>query len=92
MLIITYYNNDDDDDDNHKNNYNNDNDNINYYGARIIIIIIIIIILEVGLHFSNVPSFLNINVFSGFGTLGRNIHVCPEIPTTTVFFKCLVFC
>ena len=50
----------------------------------IIILIIIIIILEVGHHLSNVPPFLDFNVF-------RIINVWPEIPTSTDFFECPVF-
>ena len=40
--------------------------------------------IRLPLNFSNVPLFLNVDVF-------RIIKVFPEIPTTTDFFKCPVF-
>ena len=44
----------------------------------IIIIIIIIIIFEVGPHFPNVASLLNINIFLDFLMLGRMTSISPD--------------
>ena len=43
------------------------------------IIIIILITLEMGPHFSNLPSFFNINIFPDFARLARLLSFFPEI-------------